>query len=168
MLRAFEGNTGGPVKLGNDDPLSAIDDKGSLRRHQRDLAHEHLLFLCARLFLEHEGHVKRGAIGHALSQTFEPVHFRRLNVIAVEIEDRLAIVTGNGENFGEHGLEAHVLAFGRRKLRLEKLAVRIKLDLDEVRGGDNLFDLAEVNAISVLGCHCYFVFWCCHRHMPES
>ena len=59
MLAGFKGQTGGAVQLADDDPLGAIDDKGALRRHQRQFAHEHFFLLRPLFLLEQEGHMQR-------------------------------------------------------------------------------------------------------------
>ena len=83
MLGGLKGQARRTVQLADDDALGAVDDKGALRRHQRQFAHEHLFFLGALLLLEQEGDVQRRAVGDAFAQAFQPVdawarRFRRL------------------------------------------------------------------------------------------
>ena len=59
MLGGLEGQTGRTMQLADDDAFGAIDDKGALRRHQGQFAHEHFFFLGALFFLEQEGDVER-------------------------------------------------------------------------------------------------------------
>src|SRR6185437_8935663 len=53
-------------------------------------------------------------------------------------------------NTCEDRLQAQVFALGLRNLGLQKLLIRIGLQFDEVRRGDDLFDFTEVNSF----CYC--------------
>ena len=113
MERGLERDAGRPVQLGDDDALGAIDDKGPLRGHERNLAHVHFLLLDALLFLEAEGDVERGGKGLALALALEGAHLGIADVVGDEIEDDLLVVALDGEDLAEYGLEADVLALGR-------------------------------------------------------
>ena len=71
VLRGFEANTRRAVKLGNDDPLSAVDDESAAAGHHRQLAHVNALFLGACLVLQLEGHVERGGEGLTVAEGVE-------------------------------------------------------------------------------------------------
>src|SRR5437899_8226092 len=63
----------------------------------------------------------------------------------MEIEHALPVVALNGEYFGEDRLQSQVFTLGLRNLRLQKFPVRIGLQFDQVRRGDDFFDLPEVD-----------------------
>src|SRR5690606_34769331 len=70
---------------------------------------------------------------------------RLADLVAVELEDDLAVVAFNGENLGENGLQPGVLAPGGGRVAREEFLVGIDLQFDQVGWGDNLADLSEVN-----------------------
>ncbi len=61
------------MQLADNNPLRAIDDEGALRRHQRQLAHEHFLFLSPGLIFQDESYMQRGTVGLTFAQAFQPV-----------------------------------------------------------------------------------------------
>ena len=63
MLGCLESQTRRTVQLADDHTLGAIDNKGALGCHERDLAHEYLLLLGALLFFQEEGNVERCSEG---------------------------------------------------------------------------------------------------------
>ena len=85
MLGCLESQTRRTVQLADDHTLGAIDNKGALGCHERDLAHEYLLLLGALLFLQEEGNVERCSEGQALTETLQPIDLRLLDVVGVEV-----------------------------------------------------------------------------------
>ena len=77
--------------------------------------------LRALFLLEQERDMQRRAEGQALAQALEPVQFRFADLVAVKIEHALAVVTLDGKHLLEHGLQAQILALGRRHVGLQKL-----------------------------------------------
>ena len=77
-----------------------------------------------------------------------------------------AIVTFDGENFGENRLQAQVLALGGGDVGLEKLPIRIGLQFDQVRRRDDLFDLTEVYSFS--GSRWHFDLYHCCWHTGQT
>src|ERR1051326_4975939 len=165
MLCGFEGQPRRAMELADDDALGAINDKGALRRHQRQFAHENLFLFGSLFFLEQEGDIERGAISDAFAESLEPVILWLADFIAVIIKHTLAIITFDGEDLLENRLQTHVLAAGRGQPELEEFRVGIGLKLDEIRRSNNLFDLAEVDSFSGARWHFfYFLNWpanCC-------
>ena len=68
----------------------------------------------------------------------------------MEIEHAFPVVAFDGKDLGENGLQAQVLALGRRHIRLQEFPVRIGLQFDQVRRSDDLFDLTEVDYVLLL------------------
>ena len=66
----------------------------------------------------------------------------------MEVEDAFFIIAGDRKDFGKNGLKPEVLALGIWDLGLQEFPVGIRLQLDEVGRGDDLFNLAEVNSFS--------------------
>jgi hypothetical protein len=65
----------------------------------------------------------------------------------VEIEDALAIITLDGKDLGEDGLQADILALGGRGVGLKEVAVGVGLEFDEVRRSNDLLDFPKQNAV---------------------
>ena len=91
------------VKLGDDDPLGAVDDEGAGVRHERDLAHVHLLIahvpyaaLLARALLveqhEAQAHAQRRRVGEAPNLALLHVEDRVLEPVLQELELRVSRV----------------------------------------------------------------------------
>ena len=147
MFGRLERHARRAVQLAHDHALSAVDHETALRGDERDFPHENTLLLGPFFVLETKDHVQRRAVGLPLVDALQPVHLGRADHVVVIIENHLFVVTLDRENFIEHGLQADVLPFLRTDFRLEKLVVRIHLHLDEVWWGNDLLDLAEVNAL---------------------
>src|SRR6202030_3157742 len=98
------------VQLADDDALGAVDDEGALRRHEGQFAHVHALFLDVLVLAEAERDIERGGEGLALALAFEGAELGLTDLVVAELELDLFIVAFDGENFGEDGLEAFVLA----------------------------------------------------------
>ena len=145
MLGGLEGNAGRAMQLADDHALGAVDDESPLRRHQRQFPHEHLFFLGPALVFEQERDVQRRAVGDAFTQALQPVLLWFPDLVAVVVEHDFSIVAFDGKDFGEDRLQAEILAFGSGDLGLEKLAVGIDLDFDQVRRRDDFFDFTKVN-----------------------
>ena len=128
----------------------AFYDETALGRHQRNFAHENFfLFDGAVGFFEMEGDVQRRAVGQALTKGLEPIQLGFANLIGGEIQNTLPIVRFNGKHFLEDSLEADIFAAARRHVGLQKFDVGIRLQLDEIGRGNDLFDFAEIDAVCV-------------------
>ena len=147
MLGRFKRNAGRTVQLADDDAFGAVDDKRALRRHQRQLAHEHGFLLRSLLVLELKGDVEGRAVGDAFAQTFQPVLLRLADLITVIIQFGFAVVARDREDLFEDRLQAEQVPFGGGRAGLQKLDVRIDLDFDQVRRRDDFFDFTEVDAL---------------------
>ena len=135
------------MQLADDHALRAVDHKTALRGDERNLPHKHALFLGALLILKSEDHVQWRPVSLAIIDALQPIQLGRTNLVVVILEHDLFVVTLDRENFIKDGLQADVLPFLRADFRLKKLMVRIHLNLDQIRWGNDLFDLAEVNAL---------------------
>ena len=136
------------MQLAHDHALSAVNHESPLRRHERQFAHEHLFFLRALLFLELKGHIEWRAVSDAFAQALQPILFGLADLVAHEIQPALAIVALDREDFLEHRLQADVLAPAWSSPHLQKLHVRVGLQLDQVRRGDDFLDFSKVDSIS--------------------
>src|SRR5262249_42036065 len=70
--------------------------------------------------------------------------FRIAEMIAMELERGVAVVIGDRENGFEDGLQADLFTPLRCHILLEKLLVRLLLDLDQIRDLDDRRNLAEI------------------------
>ena len=132
------------VHLRHDHPLRAVDDERAVLRHQRHVAHIDVLLLDVLdrlgpgvlVDLEHDQtqrHLQRGGIGHAPLLALVDVVFRRLELVSHELQHRLAGEIADRENRLEHGLQPFIGAATRRLGHLQKLVVRLLLNLDQIR-----------------------------------
>jgi len=120
------------VQLRNDHTFRAVDDERTGRRHERDFAHVHFLFLhflddrlARRFFIEqHQPHfgAQRRAVRQTALLTFLDVERRRRQHVADELETCEPVVRNNRENGCERGLQAFRLALRRRRICLQKRA----------------------------------------------
>src|SRR5262249_18512935 len=131
----------------------------ALLRHQRELAQIDFLLpnlshsLRLRLLvaiddLETKGDLQGDRVGHATVVALLHGVLRIPEVIAVELEARIAVVVGDREHRLEDGLQSDVLPSIGRDILLQELLVRLLLDFDEIRDLDDGRDLAEVSADS--------------------
>src|SRR5690349_1930574 len=97
--------------------------------------------------------MKRSAISDAFAQALEPILLRLANFITVIVQDRFAIVTLDGEDFREDGLQAQIPSLAWRNFGLQKFTVRIDLHLDEIRWRNDFFNLAKVNSFCCFRWH---------------
>ena len=138
-------NAGGTNQLAYDDALRAVDHEGTGVRHERQIAHEHLVLLVLILILIIQPHLDlhRGCIGGI------PLLALRnavLCLIAVELEIHKiqTEVSGkilNGENIAEHFPQSLT----------QEPVVRILLDLYEVRHLQNFLLTGEAHANAFSG-----------------
>ena len=154
-LVVVEEDAGRALQLRHHDAFGAVDDEGALLRHQRQLAE--IDFLLADLAdglglgllvvvddLEAKRDLERNGVGHSAVVTLLYRVLRIPEVVAVKLECRVAVVVGDGEYGPEDGLQPDLLPPLGQDVLLEKLLVRLLLDLDEVRDLDDRRDLAEV------------------------
>ena len=123
-------------QLRNDDALRAVNDKGAVLRHQREIAHKDVLIDDFFLHLIDKAHFypKRHGIGRvAVAALFFVILGLVSEFVTEKIQFEMVGVVGNGREIFEHF--AHAL--------FDERAVRILLDLYEVRNVDDLIDLAE-------------------------
>ena len=111
------------MQLADDNALRAVDHERTLRRHERDFAHVHFLFLRALLFLELERDVQRRAVGLPFALRFKWRQFRLADFVVAEIKDRLFVVAFDRENFLENSLQAPDSSASKRDVFLKKIDV---------------------------------------------
>ncbi len=133
-LVMVEEHARGPVHLGDDDPLGAVDDEGAVVRHERHVAHVDVLLLDvldgfrARVLVdfehdETERHLERRGKGHAALLALFNVVFRRFEFVVHEFERGGFREIADRENRLEDGMEPLLLAPAFRFLNLQELVV---------------------------------------------
>src|SRR6516225_1672602 len=153
-LVVVEEHAGRAMHLGNDDPLSAVDDKGAVIGHERDVAHVDIPlldvldrlgagFLIGIEYDEAQRDFERRGIGHAALPAFVDIVFRRLEFVFDEFEHRSVGEVGNREHRLEDGLQAFVRPAALRLLHQQKLVVGRLLNLNEVRHLPDFLDFSE-------------------------
>jgi hypothetical protein len=156
-LVVVEEHAGGALELRHHHALGAVDDERALLGHQGQLAEVHLLTALlphgARLRLlvvvvdhEAERHLQRNGEGHAAVVALLHRVLGITEVVAVELQLGVPVVIGDREDGLEHRLQPDFLAALGRHVLLQKLLVRLPLDLDEIRDLDGRRNLPEVLA----------------------
>ena len=157
-----EEHAGRTVHLRDDDALGAVDDEGAVRRHERHVAHVDVLLLDVLdrlgagllVHIEHDQaqlHLERRREGHVALLALVDVVFRRLELVAHELERRAAGEIRDREHRLEDGLQALVVRTAARGLLdHQEVVIGALLNLDEVR---HLRDFADAIRISS-GCAC--------------
>ena len=153
-LIVIKEHAGRTVHLRDDDALSAIDDKGALIRHERDIAHiDVLLFNVldragAGFFVRFKHDqaqldLKRRGIGHVALGALFHIVFGRLKFIGHIFEHCALVKVLDREYRFEHGLNAFVAAVRRADFALKELFIRRALNLDQVRHGHGFRNATE-------------------------
>ena len=153
-LVVIEEHTGGAVHLRHDHALGAVDDEGAIVGHERYVAHVHVLLLdvldrACRGFLidvEHDQpqrHLERRRIRHPALAALVNVVFRRLELVAHELQLRDVREIGDREHRLEYRLQAFVGAPALGLLDKQKLIVGCLLNLNEVRHLCDFFDFSK-------------------------
>src|SRR5438874_1468555 len=90
---------------------------------------------------------RRKVVAKNFRRRFQCSQFWLADLVMTKIQRRLFVVTLDRENFLEDSLQAIVLAFGQRHVFLQKIDVRVQLNLDEIWRLNALFDGSEMNAL---------------------
>ena len=144
----LEADAGAAVQLGDHDALGAVHDEGAAVGDHGHLAHEDLLvlegLLLAKTQLQHDG----DGVGRALADALELGRLGHLEPVLEVLQAEVAVVALDREGLTEDGLEAEVLAGGRRGgVELQELVEREDLVLDQVGRRDDFTETAEVFAL---------------------
>ena len=170
-LRVVDGLVGGLValggevhargahELGDDHALGAVDDEGAARRHEREVAHEHLLLLdLAGLTVdEADLNKERRLIGDVLLLAFVHRVLGLAELVLTEFHAHVAGVVLNRAHIGERLGQALVL----------EPVEAFRLDSDQVRDVHDVGNLREASAIPVKAGGSGFLIHC-HEAVPPS
>ena len=132
------------MHLGDDHALGAVHDERALVGHERDIAHEHVLFLdvldrAGAGFLVHikhdEAHLhfQRRGIGHVALDALFHIVFGRFELVGHEFEHGALGEILDREDRLEDRLQPLVETFARAHVLHQELLVGMLLHLDEVR-----------------------------------
>ena len=133
-------HTGGTNELRHDNAFRAVDNKGTVLRHQRKIAHEHVLFQHLVLHLIDEAHLHakgQGVRGVAVAAFFFVVLGLIPERVVEEIQLEVVGKVGNGREILEDVADALV----------DKGIVAFLLNLDEIGNVDDFVDLAELSSL---------------------
>ena len=135
-------HAGGTDKLGDDDALRAVDDEGTVVRHEREIAHKDdgiddlVLDLVDKAHLHAKG---QGVSRVAVAALLLIILGRIAEFVAQEVQLEVIGKVGNGrivlENFRDPLVDERVIA--------------LFLDLDEVGDVDDFVDLAELPSLGL-------------------
>ncbi len=155
----LEKDARGTMKLGNNDPLGTIDDKGPGSGHERNLAHVHFLLLhlldgfLGRIAIhDHESHAgtQRRCEGKAALLAFLHVEGRFAQIEMHELEPRVSAVAGDREDRIEGCFETVVDARCRRGLRLQERSIGLDLGGEQIGNVQHGIALGEAFADTFL------------------
>ena len=135
------------MQLADHDTLSSVDHKGASTRHERQFAHVDTFFFGAGLVFQLKPNVEGRAISFPVALSFKIGQLGLADLVFDEIERDLFVIAGDGENLAEDGLQAILRPFGRGRVLLKELDVRLELDLDEVGRFDRLLDFSKVKSL---------------------
>ena len=120
------------VQLRDDHALGAVDHERAVGRHDRHVAHEHLLLADVLAVLQTERHAHRPDVALAVEERLEIPLLRGLEPVAHEVELVAAVVRRDREDLLEDRLEALVRTLGRRHVGLQEVRIGLRLDVNEV------------------------------------
>ena len=151
------------MHLGNDHPLGPIDHKGPFVGHQRNIAHiDVLLFdvfngLRARIFVrlkrdQAQLDLQRSRISQIALDTFIHVKFGGLKLKGHIFEHSALLKILDRKHRFKNRLNALIPAQFLRHVFLKELIVRTFLNLNQVRHGHCLGNLAERFTNTLLAC----------------
>ncbi len=140
------------VHLADDNALGAVDDKGAVLRHERHVAHVHILLLdiehTARFGIgidfEHDQAQRdahRGGVSNPALAAFVRVEFGRLQLVIHEIKLGGARKIADREYAAQRLFKARDIA--DRRVRAQELLIALALNLDQVRHLHDFVDVAE-------------------------
>src|SRR5271165_2860207 len=149
------------VHLRNDDPLGAIDDEGSVLRHQRHIAHIDVLLLdiadraraCILVDIpddETECYLERGRKSNAALLTLIDIVFRGFELVAHKFELRPFRKIADREHRFKDFLKSDIRTLFRKHAHLQEMIVRTLLDFDQVRHRRDLGNASEALADAFL------------------
>ena len=153
-LVVIEEHAGRTMHLRDNDTLGAVDDKGAVHGHERNVAHVDVLLLDvlyrlrAGFFvdIEHDQtqrHLQRRGVGHAALAALVDVILRRLEFVANEFQHRCAREIRDRKHRPEHRLQAFVQPPAHGFIDHQKLIIGCLLNLDEVRHFCDFLDMSE-------------------------
>ena len=156
-LVVVEEHARGTVHLGDDDTLGSVDHEGTVLRHQRHVAHIDVLLLDVSdgagtgLFLnvpdnEAQGYLQRRREGNSALLALLHVIFRRLELIADELEHCPLGEVLNRENRFEDFLKPQNLTVFDRHVFLQEQVVGAFLNLNQVRHWGRFENAPEILA----------------------
>ncbi len=153
------------VHLRYDDALRAVDDEGAVQRHERHVAHVHVLLLDVLdrlrpgilVDIEHDQaqrHLQRCGVGQVTLPALVHVELRRFELVLDEFEHRGAREIGNREDRLENGLQALVGTPALGLVHHQELVIGCLLHFDEVRHLRNFRDVPEELAYASAAIEC--------------
>ena len=154
-------HAGGTVKLGNNDPLRPVNDKGAVFSHHGHFTHVDLLLLnlldglVARLLIiddELDRYPQRHRVGRATENAFLNVKGRFAKAVADIIQRRVTRVAHNREDGFEGRVQAGLQTLCGRAIRLQEALVGLQLDREQERHVHNLGKLSKVLTNPLLLC----------------
>src|SRR5690606_1855958 len=137
-----EEHAGRAVQLGNDNPLSTVDNKGTVLGHERHFAHVHFLFfnifnrLVGRFFViddQTHFHPQRCGVGDATHLALFDVEWGLPQTIADVLQRRIAGETDNWKYRFERRVKTNILTVSRVYILLQEVTIGIQLYGQQVR-----------------------------------
>ncbi len=134
------------MQLADDDALGAVDDESALGRHEREFAHVYALFLDVLVFAETEGDVEGSGEGLTFANAIEKADLGFTDFVFGKFKLDLFVVTFDRKNFVKNGLQSLIFPAVGSDLLLQKIAVGVALNLDEVGHFNRFLQFAKRDA----------------------
>ncbi len=151
-----EEHAGRTMQLRDDDPFGAVDDKGAVLGHERQLAHVHFLLLdvldgllgAGLLVVDDQAHLhpQRCRVGDAAHLALLHIEYRCTQPVADVLEDRVAGVALDWKHGLECRVQSEVMTMVCLAILLQEFPVRLDLGRKEVWDFEHRLLLAEVLA----------------------
>ena len=152
MPGLFEADARGTVQLADDHALGSVDDERALLGHDRNIAHIDAFGNLDAVDLQQKIDIERSIVDLAVLDAVHDIALELAGIadlVGDEFERHLLVEALDRENFVKNLLEPLILPLGRRDVPLQKVAVGIHLETDQIRHIQNIPEFPKINSF----CH---------------
>ena len=135
------------MQLSHNHALCTVNHKGTAIRYHGYFTHVHVLVCGVITAFQAELHVKRSTVGFTGADGGKIGGLGRRYLVGIIFQANGPIITLDREMLGQDCLQTHLEPLIRLTETLQEFLVRFCLNLNEVRGIHNLFDLAETDSL---------------------
>ena len=138
------------MQLGDHDSLCAVDDKFAAANHDGHVAEIHVFLNCAGLSDQAQTRAQRAPVRQAQATTVIHRIAWPAQLITDVFQRNRAVLTPDREHLGEDGLQALLLSALWRGVCLKETVIRTRLDGDEVRYRQGIFNARIVANLHIV------------------